>query len=85
MPLKGYTAITVPKEFYSDIKRFYVKNRNALRKRGITSFSACIQSLVYEGLKNYAPNIEERRELEHIISELASKIMEKLDKKKKGS
>lgn len=78
MPVRGFKAVTVSEEFYSDIKRFYTKYEGELRRRGIASLTACLQFLVYEAMKQYESRREAREEFEDIIGETARRLIARL-------
>jgi len=85
MPVKGFKAVTVPEDFYSDIKRFYDEHRSELRERGVTSLQACLQLFVYQGIKQYKHSQEQGDEMRNAVGETASNLMRRLSSQKTNS
>jgi hypothetical protein len=83
MPVKGFKAITVSDDFYTDIKRFYDKHKNELKKRGVTSLPSCLHLLIYEGIRQYEQTQKPREDLKNIMGEAASRLVTKLNTQKK--
>jgi len=47
MPRKGYTGVTIKREIYDRLKKYYDLHKDELAKKGINSFTAFIQMTAF--------------------------------------
>lgn len=80
MPREGYKSVTIRKDDYDFFRNFWLENKNAYRKRGITSFAGFITMKLYEAIES--PKLETVNSVLAIIDE-AAKLNEEVERDKK--
>lgn len=51
MGRENYKTVTLPRDFYEELQRFFEENRQELRRMGITSISGLATRLLSDGLE----------------------------------